>query len=541
MKKLFFIILIVFLSANILSAQQADTLISDIQQVDTLSAVEDTAAIQVDNAAKNIDITDPADAVFSDKMDSLFENWDIKNKFGDISGMETGSLGYPRNLPDSVYVKRLQDMEQIIDMSYNQTVKNYMKMYTERSRNRVEVMLGLSAYYFPIFEEILDKYDMPLELKYLVIVESALNPMARSHAGANGLWQFVYGTGKNMGLEINSFVDERRDPVKATDAAARYFKKLYDIYGDWQLAIAAYNCGPGNVNRAIRRSGGKKNYWEIYYRLPRETRGYVPAFIAASYTFHYYKEHNLVPRYPDISLSVDTLMISQYLHFNQIAAKINISKEQLRALNPMFRCDVIPAKKDKPYPLVLPNDLIFDFIDNDTAIFACDREKYFPSNTLVKPSYTKNSYYTPVDVKGKAKVYYTVKSGDNVGFISSWFHVRSADLRYWNNIRRNLIREGQKLVVYVPEKSKSKYQRVNSMSFAQKQASIGKSATPASKPEAKPVDSNYQYYTVRKGDTLWDIAKKYAGISANEIMQLNGLKNDRGLYIGQKLKIRRKA
>ncbi|WP_319500726.1 transglycosylase SLT domain-containing protein [uncultured Draconibacterium sp.] len=510
------------------------------QEVDTALTLDDLK-LEADTTGFNtLDVDDMLNPIFSDQMDSMMSSWDIQNRFN-FSNSEVRTANYPKNLPDSVYIKRLKEIEQVVDLSYNSVVKNYLQMYTEKRRDLVEVMLGLSAYYFPIFEETLDKYDMPLEIKYLAIIESALNPTARSRVGANGLWQFMYGTARNMKLEITSFVDERRDPIKATDAAARYLSKLHDIYGDWHLAIAAYNCGPGNVNRAIRRSGGKRNYWEIYYRLPRETRGYVPAFIAATYTFEYYKEHNLVPRFPEIELSVDTVMVNDYLHFDQVSAKLNIEKEQLRALNPMYRRDVIPAKASKSYPLVLPNDVILDFVDQDTAIFAYERNKYFPNNTLMDPTTSNSSYFTPVDIKGKAKVVYTVKAGDNVGFISSWFHVRTSDLRYWNNINRDIIRVGQKLAIYVPEKDKEKYEQLTTMSFAQKQASIGKTSTPTTTAKTKPLDPNFEYYTVRKGDTLWDIAQKYAGISADEIMRLNELKNDRGLYIGQKLKIKRKG
>lgn len=511
-------------------AQEADTALT----LDDLKLEADTTDFN------ELDVDDMLNTVFSEKMDSMMSSWDIQNRFN-FDTREVSTINYPKDLPDSVYINRLKDIEQVVDLSYNKVVKNYIKMYTEKRRDLVEVMLGLSAYYFPIFEETLDKYDMPLEIKYLAIIESALNPTARSRVGANGLWQFMYGTARNMKLEITSFVDERRDPLKATDAAARYLSKLHDIYGNWHLAIAAYNCGPGNVNRAIRRSGGKRNYWEIYYRLPRETRGYVPAFIAATYAFEYHKEHNLVPRFPEIELSVDTVMVNDYLHFDQVSAKLHIEKKQLRALNPMYRRDVIPAKKNKAYPLVLPNDVILDFVDLDTAILAYERDKYFPDNTLMDPTTSNSSYFTPVDIKGKAKVVYTVKAGDNVGFISSWFKVRASDLRYWNNIRRDIIRVGQKLAIYVPEKDKEKYEKVTTMSFDQKQASIGKSSAPTKTRESKPLDPNFEYYTVRKGDTLWDIAQKYAGISADEIMRLNELKNDRGLYIGQKLKIKRKG
>ncbi len=489
---------------------------------------------------KSGDVDDEINTLFTDELDSLANSWPIINSFNPDSSEIDIRANFPRNLPDSVYIERLMRAEQEVNLSYNKVVKKYIQMYTERRRDQVQVMLGRSTYYFPIFEESLDKYNLPLELKYLPVIESALNPIARSRAGANGLWQFMYGTGKSLHLEISTFVDERRDPVKSSDAAARYLKQLYSIYGDWHLAIAAYNCGPGNVNRAIRRSGGKRNYWDIYYRLPRETRGYVPAFIAAMYAMEYYGEHNLQPRIPEIPLSTDTIVVTNYLHFDQISATLSIGKEQLRALNPMYRRDVIPAKPTRPYPLVLPIEKTMEFIDKDTAVFAYEREKYFPDNTLKSPTESSGGYFTPVDVKGKAKVIYKVKPGDNVGFISSWFQVRSSDLKYWNNIHRNMIRAGQKLVVYVPVKEKAKYTKVNTMTFAQKQAMIGKSATSSEKPKAKPLDPNYVYYKVKKGDTLWEISQKYAGISSDEIMRLNQLKNDHSLYIGQQLKIKRK-
>ncbi len=534
------IFLFIVISSSVF-AQEIDTMatleIDPMSLSDTLP--ETDSLLFMDEPIPDEDLND----VFAEKMDSLANTWLIRNAFSKDSLEILRVRVYPKDLPDSVYINRLQNIDQAIHLSYNQVVKNFIQLYTERKRGLSEVIIGLSDYYFPIFEETLDRYDMPLELKYLAIIESALNPKARSRVGANGLWQFMYGTGKNMKLEINSFVDERRDPIKSTDAAARYLKKLYDLYGDWYLAIAAYNCGPGNVNRAIRRSGNKTNYWEIYYRLPRETRGYVPAFIAATYLMNYYKEHNLIPQVPEMSIQTDTIMVNEYLHFDQIASTLHIDKEELSSLNPMYRRDIIPARENKPYPLVLPEDRIMDFIDKDTLVFAHNREIYFPNNTLVTPSSSSSGYYTPADIKGKAKIMYTVKQGDNVGFISSWFHVRSSDLIYWNNIHRNMIRAGQKLVVYVQENQKAKYEKINGMTFAQKQASVGKTSNSAAKnePVLSSIDPNYEYYTVKKGDTLWDIAQKYAGISSTEIMRLNNLKNDRGLYIGQKLKIKKKS
>jgi membrane-bound lytic murein transglycosylase D len=485
---------------------------------------------------------DNLDEFFSEIMDSMANTWFIEKVFrSETAGINATNV-FPKDLPDSVYIQRLQETEQVIALTYNDAVKNLIRMYTERRRDQVGIMLGLSDYYFPLFEETLDKYNLPLELKYLPVIESALNPKALSRAGANGLWQFMYGTGKNMDLEITSFIDERCDPIKSTDAAARYLKMLYEKYNDWHLALAAYNCGPGNVDRAIQRSGNKTSYWDIYYRLPSETRGYVPAYIAATYVMNYYREHNIAPRIPGITLSTDTVHVAEYIHFDQLAATLDLEKEELRSLNPMFRRDIIPAKTDKTYPLVLPQEKISEFIYKDTVIFAWEREKYFPNNTLVQPS-ESSANYVPVDIKGKARINYTVQQGDNVGFISSWFNVRAADLNYWNNIRNNLIRAGQKLVVYVPENQKEKYEKVNSMTFAQKQEMIGKTTTTATaaKTVTNPLDPGFEYYTVKKGDTLWDIAQKYAGISSNEIMQLNNLKNDRGLYIGQQLKIKRKG
>jgi len=411
-------------------------------------------------------------------------------------------------------------------------------MYTERKRDLVERMIGLSDYYFPIFEEALDRNDLPLELKYLPIIESALNPGAKSRAGAMGLWQFMYGTGKFVKLEITSFVDERRDPLKSSEAAAKYLKSLYDIYNDWHLAIAAYNCGPGNVNRAIRRSGGKTNYWEIYYLLPRETRGYVPLFIAASYVMNYYGEHNLTPQIPAMPIEVDTIMVNRYLHFDQIATTLSFDKEHLQSLNPMYRYGVIPATESKSYPLVLPYEKAFEFIDKDTAVYAWERNKYFPNNTLVNPSDKSSGYFIPSDVKGKAKILYTVKSGDTVGEIAQKYRVKTNDLIYWNNIRRNMIRIGQKLAIYVPEKDKEKYEKIATTKSSSKQS---RSNAVASVSGSLVSDKDFELYTVQRGDNVWEIAQKFEGVTTDDILRLNNISNERGLVVGQKLKIRKKT
>ena len=274
-------------------------------------------------------------------LDSLLNDWKAKNYIDlgkDCSTAEINPL-----FSDSVYIDRLSRMPTVMEMPYNEIVRKFIDMYAGRLRNQVSFMLSACNFYMPIFEEALDAYNLPLELKYLPIIESALNPSAVSRAGAGGLWQFMIGTGKMYGLESNSLVDDRRDPIKATWAAARYLKDLYDIYHDWNLVIAAYNCGPGNVNKAIRRSGSKKNYWDIYFHLPKETRGYVPAFIAAMYTFNYHKEHNIFPLENELPTMCDTIMISDALHFEQVAKLMDISVEQIRDLNPQYRSDIVPA------------------------------------------------------------------------------------------------------------------------------------------------------------------------------------------------------
>lgn len=497
----------------------------------TASDTLELAAADTVNAPKEITLDEDEMNAFSSRLDSFSQSWDIKNAFR-LDTLEVHLIDeYPKNIPDSVYVQRLQKTQQVVELSFNPAVLGFIKMYTERKRDQVERMLGLSEFYFPVFEEMLDKYNLPLELKYLAIIESALDPRAVSHAGAVGLWQFMYGTAKMLNIEITSFVDERRDPVKSTEAAVIYLKKLFGIYNDWNLAIAAYNCGPGNVDKAIRRAGGKTNYWEIYSFLPRETRGYVPLFVAATYVMNFYGEHNLVPRIPAMPTAVDTVMVNKYLHFDQVSSVLGIEPEYVRSLNPMYRRGVIPATTEKPYPLVLPTSKVNEFIDRDTSVFAWEREKYFPNNALAGPVEKNSAYFVPDDVKGKSKIVYTVKSGDTVGGIAKKYGIRQTDLAYWNNIKKNMIRAGQKLAIYVPEKQKDKL--VKSGVAEEKSVAVSQNG-----PDVTTAD--FAFYTVKRGDTPAQIAKN-CGMQTDELMSINGLSSDKGLQIGQQLKIKKKT
>lgn len=466
----------------------------------------------------------------------------------------------PDSIPvfeDSVYAYRLSLLPSPIDLTYNETVRRYIDMYLVHRRSQVQKMVGLSHLYFPIFEEVLDKYELPLELKYLPVIESALNPHAVSRVGATGLWQFMYPTARLYGLSINSYLDERRDPHLAADAAARFLKDLHDLYGNWSMALAAYNCGPGNVNKAIRRSGGKTTYWEIRPYLPRETRGYVPAFIAATYVMNYYEDHNIVPMMPDFDLvSTDTLMIHQQLPLKMISDYIDLSEEELSFFNPALRRNVIPFTKEG-YALKLPFEKIaaFDTYRDSIYLAAADKPEApansTPQFTSAKSYAAKNaaknrsnyySNYTP-NTEGKTKLVYTIKSGDNLGFIAEWYDVSIRDLKLWNNIRGSRIYAGQQLKVYVPDEEVDQYRNIDKLSPAQKQSIAAQkqetTAAAQSTTSRSQVDKNKQiiHYTIKKGDTLWDLTKKYPKNTVEDLKRMNNITDVGVLKPGYILKV----
>ena len=442
----------------------------------------------------------------------LLHDWQI-----DFAGSENNcDAGQNVVYHDTVYSDRLYRLPSEMELSFNRVVRSYIEMYSVRRREQVAYMLTLGDYYFPLFEEMLDRHGLPLELKYLPVIESALNPVAVSRMGATGLWQFMLKTGQGYGLEVNSLVDERRDPYKSTEAAVRYLKDLYSIYGDWNLVIAAYNCGPGNVNKAIARSGGKQDYWEIYYHLPRETRGYVPAFIAANYIMNYYAEHNICPMKPNDFQALDTVHVNQEIHFGQISEILDIPVNELQRLNPQFKRDIVPGNY-KPYALVLPTKKMIAFIDKKDEILNCRRSTYF-AHRLDTDRYLKGG---STSVGSDGVVYYRVKKGDNLSKIAKRNGVTVAQLKSWNNLKSTFLSIGKQLIVRKDAPppsstdSKEQYAEVREDSIQRISREVN------------------QYYRVKKGDTLGEIAKKN-GVTVSELKSWNGLSSSK-IAIGEQL------
>ena len=445
--------------------------------------------------------------------DSLLNLWYLHrqvNEDNSAEGYDMDSIHFSSNVSDAVMMERLKNMNSFITLPYNETVRNYMVLYSEKMPTKMSNILGLCQYYMPIFEEVFNQYNLPDELKYVAIIESALNPVAVSRAGAKGMWQFMTNTAKSYGLEINSFVDERLDPFKASDAAARYLEDSYRIFGDWNLAISSYNCGPGNVNKAIRRSG-RRDFWSVYEFLPRETRGYVPAFVGAMYAIKYSKEYGITPNSVQMPAQVDTFQIRKNLHFEQISDLVGIPVSELKELNPQYIKDVIPGNT-KPYILRLPYNYSSAFIANEDSIYTHRAAELLNPQTLVstKPASSGSS-------STGTRISYKVRSGDSLGKIASRHHVTVAQLKSWNHLRSNTIRVGQRLYIY-----KNGGPAVSSSKTSSSQASSS---------------DGYVTYKVRKGDTLFKIARQH-GVSADQIMKYNGIGEK--IREGQTLKIPKK-
>ncbi len=364
----------------------------------------------------------------------------------------------PEPVPDSVYIMRLRALPTIIEMPFNQPVKKALDLYVIRRRSLVERMVSVGFnYYFPIFENALQKYELPSELKYLACIESALRQNAYSPASAAGLWQFVPSTGIMQGLEVNSYIDERYDLFKSTEAACRFLKKLYNKFDDWHLAIAAYNCGPGNIDKAIARSGGRRTFWEIYNFLPQETRAYVPFFIAATYVMNYHCEHGICGSVSDIPVECDTLMVNRMVHFEQIAHCLDLPLEEIESLNPQYIRDIVPGSVEKPYSITLPAGKAIDFLEIQDDIYAYRAETLLPRNgriTEIRSRGRHNEYvrkggnrHSGSSSKGKVgrSGTHTVRRGETLSTIASKYHTSVSTLKKKNGLKSNRIHVGQRL------------------------------------------------------------------------------------------------
>jgi len=389
------------------------------------------------------------------------------------------------------------------NVEYNPILESVIKSYLKRNKKGMERLMALSTYYFPMFEQQLDKYDIPLEIKYLAIVESALNPKAKSRVGATGLWQFMFTTGKMHGLDVSSYVDERMDPERATEAAAQYLSSLYKVFGDWDLVLASYNSGPGNVSKAIRRSGGSNDYWHLRRYLPRETAGYVPAFLATLYLFEYADEHKFQPPKPDVVyFETDTIQVKQLLSFDEITKVTGVEKEMLQFLNPSYKLDIIPFVEDEKYSLRLPKPATGKFVSNESAIYD------FVENQKVEEKKELPKY-----VETEDRIRYRVRSGDYLGKIAEKYGVGISSIKSWNNMRSNNLRIGQYLTIY-----------------PRKPVEVTSNASNSGKTTSSKI------YTVRNGDSLWSISKKFPGVTVQNLRSWNDM-NTNSLKPGMKLKL----
>lgn len=512
MKKL--IVLLVCLG-NLIQSLQAEEIKSE--EKDSISILENEIGLIPESLDANVD--------------SLLHSWHVQyfTQQEDYCHDDDANILFP----DSVYADRLNRLPSVISLPYNHIVRDCIDLYAERKRDLVRYMLGMADFYFPIIEEVLDQHDLPLELKYLAVVESALNPVALSRVGASGLWQFMLPTGKSYGLEINSLVDERRDPKRATEAACAYFKDMYAIYGDWNLVMAAYNCGPGNVNKAIRRAGGKRDFWAIFPYLPRETRSYVPLFIAASYIMNYYCDHNLCPLQTSLPLATDTVMVNNALHLQQVSEVLQLDLATLRALNPQYRRDIIPGNM-RPSVLKLPAAATYTFVGQEDTIYKHRMEEYL-ANVPTQTGGGQNS-----QVATREQITHVVLQGENLYTIANRYGVTAKDIRKWNGLGSNRVAKGKRLKLYVDnggiafaaaKPKATATQRTASTSVTQ--AAV---ATKAAASSPKSNGKGFVAYTVKSGDSLYSIAKKYPGVSTKDLQQVNGL-NGSDIRPGQVLKI----
>ena len=449
-------------------------------------------------------------AQFDEKwFEELYSNHLFDTIYKSVTDLTFEEIEYPE-LPTDTLKARLKalDAKTPFNVEYNPSLESVIKSYLKNRRELLQKLITLSAFYFPMFEYEFDKYDLPLEIKYLAVVESALKPRAKSRVGATGLWQFMFATGKMYGLDVSSYVDERCDPIKSTEAAAKYLSKLYEIFGDWDLALASYNSGPGNVTKAIRRSGGYKNYWNIRHNLPRETAGYLPAFLANMYIFEYAEAHGFKKIKPEFALvETDTVRVKHMITLDQVSEVTGTPVEALQFLNPSYKLDIVPFIKEENYVLRLPKEVIGTFVNNEEQIYA-----------FVKEEFAKREKPLPQFFNTSDRIRYRVRSGDYLGKIARNYGVRVSQIKQWNGLRSNDLRIGQRLTIY------PRTPHVAPVSTSTKIAA------------SKPLSGNITTYTVKSGDSLWSISQKFPGVSVQNIKDWNDISGTK-LKPGMKLKI----
>ena len=481
---------------------------------------QESALVEMASNGSKISYLDSIKATFINHSTSncIDERWmnELSNEeifndmYDDVTEIDIDSI-VTYDLSTEVLKSRLKklDDKSPFNIEYNPALENVIKSFLKRRIGAYERLMAISEYYFPMFEEHLAKYDVPLEIKYLAIVESALNPKAKSRVGASGLWQFMYPTGKQFNLEVNSYVDERFDPLKATEAACQYLSSLYQIFGDWSMVLASYNAGPGNVSKAIRRSGGSQNYWNIRKNLPRETANYVPAFLATMYIYEFQKEHKLKPKKAPLTyFETDTIMVKKRITFQQVSDLLEIPLQQIQFLNPIYKLDIIPYQEEKAHFLRLPKNKIGLYVSNEQKIIAYleHQESFIEKiNEEIVAERSESSYSSSVK-------YHKIRSGESIGLIADKYSVSIAEIKKWNNIRGNVIQAGKSLKIYTKNKTVS---------------------TSSSKTSNSNVN---QVYRVQKGDSLYSIAKKFPGISAEDIKKWNDISGNT-IKPGMKLNI----
>ena len=515
MKKLLYIF-ILLLSPTLFFAQQTDTKLSDNKDVNPKKTLDINADSLKANPPELID------HISANKIDSLWiatlkasslgEDFEYVNPDEEISDTLNSELS------TELLKERLAHLNSTtpFNVEYNPSLERLIKHYLKTRKKSLGILMGRAEYYFPMFEERLDKYNIPLEIKYLAIVESALRPTAKSRVGASGLWQFMYYTGKQFDLEVNSYVDERHDPLRATEAACKFLSQLYNTFDDWDLALAAYNSGPGNVSKAIRRSGGSRNYWNIRHNLPRETAGYLPAFYATLYLMEYANEHSIITqKFITERFETDTIHVKQQITFDQINKVLETDDDLLTELNPQYKLKIIPFVKEKGYTLRLPVHLIGKFVSNEDQIYE-----------YAKKDLALREQQLPALETSADKITYRVRSGDFLGRIAQRHGVGVSQIKSWNGLRSNNLKIGQRLTIY-PKNYKA--------STTSKKKVVNKT-TPESKEESS-IKGKYITYTVKAGDSLWMISQKYPEVSVEQIKNWNNIWRANSIKPGMKLKI----